>query len=152
MVRSRLIIADDHQTVLDTVRLILEPEFDIVSTVPDGLALLSEVARVDPDLVLLDITMPGLNGLEVARQLRNHAARCKVVFLTVHEDEDYVREALAAGAIGYVVKSRMAVDLATAVRSALAGRKFISAGPKTKNGVSENYIIPRPGTQNGEGQ
>jgi DNA-binding NarL/FixJ family response regulator len=124
--RSRLIVADDHQSVLDTVAAMLASEFDIVGTAHDGGALLEAVRRLDPDIVVLDISMPVFNGLEVARRLRTRGSRTKVVFLTVHDDEDFVHEALAAGAAGYVIKAGMAVDLAHAIHEALAGRTFVS--------------------------
>lgn len=124
--RLRLIVADDHQTVLDTVATMLAPEFTIVGTAHDGGALLEAVRRLDPDLVVLDITMPVYNGLEVARRLRERGCRAKLVFLTVHEDEDFVHEALQAGAAAYVVKASMAVDLAPAIREAMAGRTYVS--------------------------
>lgn len=124
--RTRLMVADDHQTVLDTVAAMLAPEFEIVGTAQDGGALLEAVVRLDPDLVVLDISMPVYNGLEVARRLRRRGSRAKVVFLTVHDDEDFVHEALAAGATAYVIKASMAVDLTRAIHEALAGRTFIS--------------------------
>jgi DNA-binding NarL/FixJ family response regulator len=124
--RTRLILADDHQSVLDTVTAMLAPEFDIVGTVHDGAALLEAVTRLDPDIAVLDISMPVFNGLEVARRLRQRGCRTKVIFLTVHDDEDFVREALTAGAAGYVVKASMAVDLLRAIHEAMTGRTFIS--------------------------
>ena len=124
--RSRLILADDHQSVLDTVAAMLSPEFDIVDTAHDGGALWEAIARLDPDIVVLDISRPVFNGLEVVRRLRTSGARTKSVFLTVHDDEDFVHEALAAGAAGYVAKASMAVDLVHAIREALAGRTFVS--------------------------
>ena len=123
---SRLIVADDHQTVLDTVATMLAPEFIIIGTAHDGGALLKAVARLDPDLVVLDISMPVYNGIEVARCLREQGCRAKLVFLTVHDDEDFVREALQAGAAAYVVKASMAVELPHAIREAMAGRTFVS--------------------------
>lgn len=125
--RSRLIIADDHQTILDTVATMLAPEFTIIGTAHDGGALLEAIACLDPDLVVLDISMPVYNGIEVARYLRERGGRTKLVFLTVHDDEDFVREALQAGAQAYVVKASMAVELLHAIREAMAGRIFISS-------------------------
>lgn len=124
--RCRLVVADDHQSILDTVVQILEPEFAVVATVRDGGALLEAVVRLDPDVVVLDVAMPVLNGLEVARRLKERHVRAKVVFLSVHNDEDFVREALAGGASGYVVKANMAVELPHAIHEALRGRTFIS--------------------------
>ena len=125
--RRRLVVADDHQSILNTVALILDPEFAIVDAVRDGAALLEAAARLDPDVVVLDIAMPLLNGLEVARCLKARNVRAKVVFLTVHDDEDFVREALAGGASGYVLKANMAVELPHAIHEALKGRTFISS-------------------------
>ena len=91
-----------------------------------GAAALEEAARINPDLIILDITMSRIDGIETARHLRASGSRAKIVFLTVHADPDYVREGLAAGATGYVVKSRLASDLVPALREALAGRSFVS--------------------------
>ena len=124
--RARVLLADDHRDFLAATARLLEPEFDIVDTVGDGQSLVETVPRHDPDLIVIDITMPVVNGIEAARQLTASGARAKIVFLTVHADEDYVREAQAAGGLGYVVKSRLASDLAPALRAALAGREFVS--------------------------
>ncbi|WP_447983164.1 response regulator [Nitrospira sp. Nam74] len=131
--RSRLVVADDHQSILDTVVLILEPEFAVVETARDGGTLLEAAVRLDPDVVVLDIAMPVLSGLEVSRRLRDRSFRAKVVFLTVHDDEDFVREALAGGASGYVVKANMAVELPHAIHEALRGRTFISPSIRSDN-------------------
>jgi DNA-binding NarL/FixJ family response regulator len=124
--RSRLIVADDHESVLETVAALLASEFEIVGTAHDGGALLDAITRLDPDIVVLDISMPVFTGFEVARRLRTGGSRTKTVFLTVQEDEDFVHEALTAGASGYVAKPCMAVDLVHAIREALAGRTFVS--------------------------
>jgi DNA-binding NarL/FixJ family response regulator len=124
--RARVLLADDHQDFLAAAARLLEPEFEVVQTVGDGQRLVDEAARLEPDVLVLDISMPVLNGIEAARQLRGAGSRAKIVFLTVHQDPDYVRGALAAGALGYVVKSRLASDLPLALREALAGRSFVS--------------------------
>jgi DNA-binding NarL/FixJ family response regulator len=108
-----------------TARL-LEPEFAVVKTVNDGRTLLEETARLEPDVVVVDISMPLLNGFEAARQLRAAGSTTKIVFLTVHRDPEYVQAALAAGAQGYVAKCELTTDLLHALRSVLAGRSFIS--------------------------
>ena len=126
MERQRVLLADDYEDFLVVTAQLLEPEFDVVQTVGDGQALLAAAARLDPDVVVLDISMPVLNGLEAARQLKAKASRAKIVFLTVHRDPDYIRAALAAGALGYVVKCRLASDLLLALREVLAGRSFVS--------------------------
>ena len=105
---------------------LLEPEFEVVGAVEDGLALLEAAARMKPDVCVLDISMPRVSGIEAATQLREREPGVKVVFLTVHEDPDFVRAALATDALGYVVKSRMASDLGPAIRASLAERLFVS--------------------------
>ena len=126
MRRARVLLADDHEEFLAVEARLLEPEFEVVTTARDGRAALEEAARLGPDVLILDISMPVLDGLETARQLRAAGSRAKIVFLTVHGDPDYVRAGLAAGASGYVVKSRLASDLVPALRAALAGRSFVS--------------------------
>src|SRR4051794_3331551 len=119
-------MADDHDDFLAAAVRLLEPEFDVVGTVGEGQALLDAAARLGPDVVVLDVSMPVLNGIETARRLRKAGSTARIVFLTMHEDADYVRGALGAGAQGYVVKSRLAADLAVALREVLAGRTFVS--------------------------
>ena len=126
MSRSRVLLVDDHEEFLAVEARLLEPEFEVVTAVRDGRRALEEAARINPDLIILDITMSRIDGIETARHLRASGSRAKIVFLTVHADPDYVREGLAAGATGYVVKSRLASDLVPALREALAGRSFVS--------------------------
>lgn len=126
MDRASLLLADDHEDFLATTVRHLEPHFDVVKTVGDGQALLDQATRLQPDVVVLDVSMPVLNGIEAARKLKAADSRAKVVFLTEHADPDYIRAALATGALGYVVKSRLASDLLPSIREALAGRPFVS--------------------------
>ena len=98
----------------------------VVGRVGDGCELLAEAERLHPDVIVLDITMLGLDGIEAARQLRRSRRPARLVFLTVHEDADYARAALDAGGLGYVVKARLASDLLPAIRAALADRRFVS--------------------------
>jgi DNA-binding NarL/FixJ family response regulator len=121
-----VILADDHEDFLTLAQRLIEPEFDVVKTVDNGQALIEEAARLNPGLLLVDISMPVLNGIEAARRLRIAGSSAKIVFLTVHADPDYVRESLRAGAQGYVVKNRLASDLVFALREVLAGRSFVS--------------------------
>jgi len=129
LVRARILLADDHVELLSMAERMVEtdPAFEVVETFTNGQAVVDQAARLQPDVAVLDITMPGLNGIEVARQLVK--LDVKVVFLTVHDDPDYLRSALSTGAIGYVVKDRLATDLVPALRDALAGRQFISPSP-----------------------
>ena len=105
---------------------VLAGECLVVGTVGNGCELLAEAERLHPDLIVLDITMPGLDGIEAARQLRRSHRPARLVFLTVHEDADFTQAALDAGGLGYVVKVRLATDLPSAIRAALADRRFIS--------------------------
>jgi DNA-binding NarL/FixJ family response regulator len=123
---ARIILVDDHPELLALTIGLLDSEFEVLKTFASGTAMLEEVAQLAPDLLVMDISIPGLNGIEAAVKLRASGSSAKVVFLTVHEDEDYVHSALATGAQGYVVKRRLASDLVPAMREALAGRRFVS--------------------------
>jgi DNA-binding NarL/FixJ family response regulator len=112
--------------MIERAKALLEADFEIVGTVDNGKDLVSEATRLQPDIVLLDISMPGLTGIEAARELGQNGTKAKFVFLTVHERIEFVRACLAEGALGYVVKSRIASDLVAALREALSGRRFIS--------------------------
>ena len=126
MILKRILIADDFTPVHTLVATLLGNSFEVVGTVSDGRAVIDAVLELKPDLVILDISMPGKNGLEVARELKSLANPSKVVFLTVHQDDAIVAASLSAGAQGYVVKSLMDSDLTPAVNHALAGRIFVS--------------------------
>ena len=124
--KIRVLLADDHGGVLDTVARLLVPEFDVVGAVTDGYGLLSAAERLKPDVVIVDISMPILNGIEAVRRLKESGSQARVVFLTVHESSDYVRAALATGALGYVVKPRLGVDLSVAIKEVHTGRSYLS--------------------------
>jgi DNA-binding NarL/FixJ family response regulator len=124
--RVRVLLADDHPNFLAVTTRLLEPEFEVVKTVCDGQATIDEMVKLEPEVLVLDITMPALNGIEVARQLRASGSKVKIVLVTVHEDADYARAGLAAGAQSYVVKSRLSTDLPVALKEVLAGRSFVS--------------------------
>jgi DNA-binding NarL/FixJ family response regulator len=122
----RVLLADDSPSMLQAARRILEPEFQVVGTVDDGQAVLEATKSLKPDVLILDISMGIMNGLEAARLLRRIGSTAKIVFLTVHNDQDFVEEAFSAGAVGYVIKPRLGTDLLIAVREALMGHTFIS--------------------------
>jgi DNA-binding NarL/FixJ family response regulator len=124
--RVRVLIAEDHQEMRENIRRVLEPEFDVVGTVADGQALLDEFTRTQPDVLLVDISMPVLNGIEAVTQLRKQGLTAPVVFLTVEEGSNWVRAALRAGGQGYVIKMSMAAELKGAISDACAGRVFVS--------------------------
>ena len=123
---ASVLLADDHAQILAQTANVLSREFEIVGSVANGLDLITAAVSLNPDVVVLDITMPGLDGIEAARRLKRASIRAKLVILTVHEDPDYVRSALHAGCDAYVVKARMASDLIPAIHEALEGHRFVS--------------------------
>jgi DNA-binding NarL/FixJ family response regulator len=133
-------LADDHKEIRDKVKRYLEAEFNVLDAVENGRQLLDAAARLDPDLCLLDISMPVLDGIETATKLKESGSKAKVIFLTVHEDADFLQAALKTGASGYVIKRRMASDLHRAVKEALAGRIFISSSAVSNTRVDQDEV------------
>jgi DNA-binding NarL/FixJ family response regulator len=130
----RIVVADDNKQVRDTVVELLNPEFQVIGTASDGAAACEMVMALNPDVLVLDITMPGISGIETAARLKQNDANVKIIFLTVHKDPDYVAAALRSGASGYVVKSQLATDLTIALRSAMKGNVFISPSSAMSDG------------------
>ncbi len=126
----RILLADDHREMLTRVVHLLQDEFEVVGAVNDGQALIEAAAKLRPDVVILDISMPVMNGLEAAHRLKEAGSKAKVVFLTVHEDPDFIHESQVQGALGYVVKPRLTSDLVPAIKEALANRAFTSPLPQ----------------------
>lgn len=126
MTRARILLADDHKEMRDTVEHLLESEFDIVGAVAGGEELLKAESETDPDVCVLDISMLKVSGIDAANWLRDKGSRTRIIFLTVHEDPDFLQAALGTGARGYVLKSRIVSDLSQAIRSVLDGELFIS--------------------------
>ncbi|TFG43808.1 MAG: response regulator transcription factor [Gemmatimonadales bacterium] len=124
--RPRLLLADDHLLVAEALKSLLEAEFDLVGVVEDGRALVEAAAKLRPDVIVADITMPHLNGIEALVQLRQGGDKVPVVFLTMHRDVTFARRALEAGAAGFVLKHSAADELVTAIRAALKGETYIS--------------------------
>lgn len=124
----RIVIADDNKEMQKAIVDLLEPQFDVVAAVTDGRALVEAVERLNPDVALVDISMPILNGIDAVTQITARNSHVSVVFLTVNEDRDFVRAALKAGGLGYVVKRQMATDTIPAIMAVLDGRTFISEG------------------------
>jgi DNA-binding NarL/FixJ family response regulator len=124
--RLRVLLADDHKPILERVKGLLDSDFEVVGAVDNGQALVAMARELSPNVAVVDIEMPVLDGLEALRQLRQLDSQMKVVFLTVHEDPDLVSMCFQAGALGYVIKSRLASDLIPAIRSASANRTFVS--------------------------
>jgi DNA-binding NarL/FixJ family response regulator len=125
-VRPRVLLADDHPAMLALTATALAGEYLVIGSVADGRALLAEAERLHPDVIVLDITMPRLDGIQAAGELLRLDRAVRLVFLTIHEDADFARAALDAGGLGYVVKARLASDLLPAIRAALVGCRFIS--------------------------
>jgi DNA-binding NarL/FixJ family response regulator len=126
MPKIRVVLADDHKAVVEKVRSLLSEEFEIVDAVSDGNQAVDAVLMLNPDVLVIDISMPVLDGLQAAARVQKANCRAKIIFLTIHEDQDYVDAALHVGASGYVTKSRLAVDLVPAIRAVLQGRTFVS--------------------------
>ena len=131
MSKIRVLLADDHQTVLERICGLLAEDFDVVGAVRNGQDAIAEAERLDPDVLVIDISMPILNGLQAALQLRSAKVATKIVFLTVHTGEDFVKAALSTGASGYITKVDVATDLVPAIQEALAGRTFVSSSITT---------------------
>jgi DNA-binding NarL/FixJ family response regulator len=127
MESPRVLLADDLPEMLERVTLLLRDCFQIVASVQNGEDAIKAATTLNPDLLVLDIQMPFRNGIQVASHLRDSGCKAKVVFLTVYEDLDYVEAAWSAGALGYVLKSRIATDLLPAIQEVLEGRRFVSS-------------------------
>jgi DNA-binding NarL/FixJ family response regulator len=137
MNRPRVLLADDHRVLSDGLRSLLQPHFDVVGIVSDGRELVAAAKRLDPDIVVLDISMPSLNGIEAARLLRSASSRAKIVFLTMHREVSYAARALEAGASGFVLKHSAASELVTAIQEALKGGTYIT--PQMASELLDSY-------------
>ncbi|MGD1082919.1 MAG: response regulator transcription factor [Candidatus Sulfotelmatobacter sp.] len=124
--RQRILLADDHPLVLERLKAFLQSTFDVVGVALDGLQMVNEAIRLSPDIIVADISMPELDGIEAAHRLREMGATPIIVFLTIHESPEFVEACLAEGALGFVVKSHMKTDLIPAINAALSGQRFVS--------------------------
>jgi DNA-binding NarL/FixJ family response regulator len=124
--RPRVLLCDDHLLVAEALKSLLAPDFDLVGVVEDGRALVEAAGRLRPDVIVADITMPRLNGIDALIQLRQRGDRVPVVFLTMHRDVTFARRALEAGASGFVLKHSAPAELVSAIRAALAGRTYLT--------------------------
>lgn len=127
MNRPRILLADDHQAVLERVRKLLQSLFEVVGSARTGREMVSEAMRLSPDVIVADISMPDLSGIEAAQELRKKGSVAKLVFLTIHASDEFVDACVAEGALGYVVKAHMKTDLIPAINAALSGQSFISS-------------------------
>ena len=137
MSRPRVLLADDHRMVAEGLKQLLTPEFDLVGIVEDGRSLVVEAKKLDPDVIVADISMPELNGIDALTQMKHENPEVKVVFLTVHRDVAYARRALEAGALGFVLKQSAADELLMAIRSALSSNTYIT--PALAGKVLESF-------------
>jgi DNA-binding NarL/FixJ family response regulator len=124
--RPRVLLADDHRVVSEGLKRLLADDFELVGMVEDGRALVAAARKLQPDVIVADITMPHLNGIEAMAQLKKDNVHVKVVFLTMHQDPAYARRALEAGAAGFVVKHSAPAELVMAIHAALKGQTFIT--------------------------
>ena len=124
--RPTVLLADDHRATAEQLRTLLQPHFDVVALVEDGRALVSAAARLTPDVIVTDISMPDLDGIEASALILRRDPQARIVFVTVHSDPMLVERGLAAGALGYVLKDAAGDDLVAAVRAALGGDRYVS--------------------------
>jgi DNA-binding NarL/FixJ family response regulator len=150
MKKPRLLLADDHTILVEGLKALLAPEFDVVATAGDGRAVLEAAKEYQPDIVLLDISMPGLNGIDAARRLKQSNPDSKLIILTMHGDLSFVRAAFEAGASGYVLKQSAATELVTALREVDTGRRYISSLILERLGTETLTFLRRPAKLSGD--
>lgn len=132
----RLLLVDDNVAVLETLGDLLQSSYDVVGTASNGNSVLDQATTLKPDLIILDISLGDITGFEVARRLKKAGISAKVLFLTVHENIDFIRAAFDLGAVGYVFKSRISADLIDAINIISTGGQFSSADLTASNGSS----------------
>ncbi len=144
MTKPRVLLADDHALLLGAFEALLSSECEIVGTASDGRQLVADAARLKPDVIVLDVMMPHLNGLEAARQIKQSLKTVKLVFVTVNEDADLAAEAFRAGASAYLLKGSAAPELLTAIREVMQGRSYVT--PLMTDALVETLLNPeKPG-------
>jgi len=126
MGRTKILLADDHKMFSQGLQTLLEDEFDLVGTVGDGQALVDAAKRLNPDVIIVDISMPVLNGFDAVRQLKEWGTAAKIIFLTMHADDRLLAEAFRCGGVGYVLKQSAGEELILAVKQVLAGHKYVT--------------------------
>ena len=133
MSRPRVLLADDHRMVSEGLRSLLADEFELVDIVEDGRAMVAAAKRLRPDIIVSDITMPQINGIDAMARLKKDNPDIKVVFLSMHQNAAYARRALKAGALGFVLKHSAPAELVMAIRAAMKGKMFISPALAERN-------------------
>ncbi|MGB7435670.1 MAG: response regulator transcription factor [Candidatus Acidiferrum sp.] len=141
MRRTRVLLADDHQMLADALKGVLEPRFEVVGTVRDGRALVEAAGKLQPEVVVVDVAMPELNGLEAARQIKHNMPSVKLIFMTMNEDPDLVGEAFRAGASAFLLKQAAALELTVAIDKVLKGGSYVT--PRAAEGQA-NVALREP--------
>ena len=136
--RQRIVLGDDNPAILDTVKRMLEGEFQVVAALQEPRAVVTQVPELEPDVLVLDISMGEMNGFEITRQLRANHCHTKIIILSVHEELEFIRAAFDAGASGYVFKSRINTDLRKAIEAVLNQKVFIPEAPIPQYGLGGN--------------
>jgi DNA-binding NarL/FixJ family response regulator len=142
-----IVLVDNYPAILHQMLPLISPEFEVLSVFEDGRLLPSLVQKLNPDLIVLDITLPGLNGIEIAGLLQKTGTQARIVFFTVHADPDYAREAFHLGALGYVVKMRLVSDLMPALKAALSGQRFLSPCSELAALADELNVLKQTGDE-----
>lgn len=143
MSKIRVLLADDHQIFLEGLKGLLKPEFELVGTVEDGRALVKAAERLRPDVIVADISMPLLNGIEAVRQIKKSDQGIKVIFLTMHPDVNFVALAFEVGASGYIIKHSAAIELITAINEVMKGKSYVT--PELAGEFMQTYKKADPG-------
>lgn len=141
MNKPRVLLADDHRILVEGLKGLLHPEFELLATVEDGRALVAKAHELQPDVIVADISMPLLNGLEAARQILTEDPTARIIFLTMHSDVAYAAEAFRAGASGYILKRSAASELVTAIREALQGGAYVT--PMVAKALMKDSLLGR---------
>ena len=144
MVKRRVLLADDHRIVLEGLRGMLDEEFEVLPPVTNGRDLVETALRLRPDVVIADISMPMLNGIDAVRQLQEKGSAAKVVFLTMHADQTYATRALQAGGSAYVLKHSASDELVTAIHAVLAGKTYISPAMQPQDAPAPHVLEVTP--------
>jgi DNA-binding NarL/FixJ family response regulator len=136
--RMRVFVAEDHPRMLDKIVQLLAPHCEVIGTATDGETALELIKYLKPDIAVLDISLPNKTGIEIAAELKTNRSDVKVVFITVHLDENYLKEAINVGASSFVIKIRLADDLIKALESVYDGKVFISPNDKVTSSLRES--------------
>lgn len=147
MRKPRILLADDHALVIEGFRRILEKQYDLVGTVEDGRALVEAAKNLQPDIIILDVSMPLLNGIDAAAHLKKLVPKAKIIFVTMHADTEYVRSAFEAGASAYVLKRSAVDELDQAIRAVVAGHSYIT--PLITKDLLDVFLSKAPGKAGG---